>query len=109
MRTKGAGFARAGVFLPGPTWAWRVSSDERSERSVDTGEERIGSARALFAFAGFAAGAAGIFSGAGAAFDAAALGAAAPARAPDVRERAGTAFAVSAAEEGDRFGLDPIG
>jgi hypothetical protein len=59
--------------------------------------------------AGFAAGAAGIFSAAAAAFDGAALGAAAPARAPDARERAGTAFAVSAAEVGARFELDPIG
>ena len=107
LRTKGAGLARAGVFLPAATWACRVSSDERSERSVDTGEERIGSARALFAFARFAAGAAGIFSGAGAAFDAAALGAGAPARVPDVRERAGTAFAVSAAEKGIVLGWIP--
>jgi hypothetical protein len=76
---------------------------------VVTGEERIGRARALFAFAGFAAGAAGIFSAAAGTFGGAALGAAAPARAPGVRERAGTAFAVSAAEDGDRFGLDPNG
>ena len=109
LRTKGAGWARAGVFLPGPTCACKVSSEERSERSVETGEDRIGNVRRPFGFECFTAGPAGIVSGAGAAFDGAALGAAAPACAPDVRNRAGSAFAVSAAEKGARLMLAPIG
>jgi hypothetical protein len=99
----------AGAFLPeAALWAWRVSSDERSERAVETGEERIGSARALLGLALFAAGAAGIFSDE-VDLGSAALRAGAFARVLDVRERAGAALAVPAAVEGDRLELDPIG
>jgi hypothetical protein len=108
LRTKGAGFGVVPAFLPvAALRACKVSSDARSERAVETGEERIGSARAGFAFARFASGAAEMLSGAG--FAAADLDAAVPARAADARERAGTAWAVSAAleEAGDR--LVPIG
>jgi len=109
LRTKGAGF---GVLRAAAGFATvatrRASGFERRVRSAENGELRIGCARAVVRLALLPAGA----SLAGRVAAVSALGGRAPARARvllDARERAGAAFAVPAAEVGDRFALDPMG